>query len=385
MNTNSLQKWGGGRIKFFDTLRGFTMILVVLQHVSIFSFDINGYETVLNTALISFRMPLFFFVSGFFAYRAIEKWTAKLAKDILKRKIQAQIVCTIVFFAIFSYCHGSNIFGWINNGFGAYWFTITLFQMFVIYVLLTFISKATNRHYLLDIGLIALSIILFPLCYIGSGNIGTVLCWINLEKYFQFFAIGILARKYQHIFLAALNNDRFRTSIVISYITFMILMYLNIWDKVSLHSINGITYRLLQDVFVRYAGLFTVIIFFYSRREYFNQDNKTSRLLCFIGRRTLDIYMLHYFFLPPMQFMHQYIANSNMLILQLAIGLALTACIIAVCLILSNLLRSSDFLASWLFGVKPKKTAAQQAAESAPVIDISELRTTGATPVTTEK
>lgn len=36
------------------------MILVVLQHVSIFSFDINGYETVLNTALISFRMPLFF-------------------------------------------------------------------------------------------------------------------------------------------------------------------------------------------------------------------------------------------------------------------------------------------------------------------------------------
>lgn len=95
--------------------------------------------------------------------------------------------------------------------------------------------------------------------------------------------------------------------------------------------------------------------------------------------------MLHYFFLPPMQFMHQYIANSNMLILQLAIGLALTACIIAVCLILSNLLRSSDFMASWLFGVKPKKTAAQQAAESAPVIDISELRTTGATPVTTEK
>ncbi len=62
-----------------------------------------------------------------------------------------------------------------------------------------------------------------------------------------------------------------------------------------------------------------------------------------------------------------------MLILQLAIGLALTACIIAVCLILSNLLRSSDFLASWLFGVKPKKTAAQPAAESAPVIDISEL------------
>ena len=71
MSNNNLQKSGGGRIKFFDTLRGFTMILVVLQHVSIFSFGINGYETVLNTALISFRMPLFFFVSGFFAYRAI--------------------------------------------------------------------------------------------------------------------------------------------------------------------------------------------------------------------------------------------------------------------------------------------------------------------------
>ena len=35
------------RIQYIDALRGFTMFLVVLQHVSAFSFGITPYETLI--------------------------------------------------------------------------------------------------------------------------------------------------------------------------------------------------------------------------------------------------------------------------------------------------------------------------------------------------
>ena len=38
-----------------------------------------------------------------------------------------------------------------------------------------------------------------------------------------------------------------------------------------------------------------VVSFFFYKKEFFNENNMTSRLLKYIGQRTLDIYMLHYF------------------------------------------------------------------------------------------
>lgn len=54
----------------FDALRGFSMVLVVMGHV-LLSMNLGGYDTLLSSALLTFRMPLFFFVSGFFAYRSV--------------------------------------------------------------------------------------------------------------------------------------------------------------------------------------------------------------------------------------------------------------------------------------------------------------------------
>ena len=56
------------RLEWLDAMRGFTMILVVAYHVSTDGFAQNIKHSSALSFFVLFRMPLFFFVSGFLAY-----------------------------------------------------------------------------------------------------------------------------------------------------------------------------------------------------------------------------------------------------------------------------------------------------------------------------
>jgi peptidoglycan/LPS O-acetylase OafA/YrhL len=105
-------------------------------------------------------------------------------------------------------------------------------------------------------------------------------------------------------------------------------------------------------IVVRYAGLLTVFIIFFSNEKYFSSEDRPCKWLRFIGRRTLDIYMLHVFLLPNLIYLNPYLTGKGMLLVQLVIALSAAIINIALCLCLSNMLRSSQFLSRWLFGEK---------------------------------
>ena len=63
------------RLEWLDAMRGFTMILVVAYHVAEFGFVESEKISASLPFLVLFRMPLFFFVSGFLAYKASWEWT----------------------------------------------------------------------------------------------------------------------------------------------------------------------------------------------------------------------------------------------------------------------------------------------------------------------
>ena len=73
------------RIEYIDAMRGFTMLLVVYSHILVFSYEntliydlhaggLNligageGNALTFNSLFVLFRMPLFFFISGFIIY-----------------------------------------------------------------------------------------------------------------------------------------------------------------------------------------------------------------------------------------------------------------------------------------------------------------------------
>lgn len=352
-NSNSIYK-KDNRLGYIDAMRGFSMILVVFEHVLLLM-GIPTTVTPLGAVFTTFRMPLFFFVSGYFAYKASNSWNKNKIGRILKKKIQAQIIGTIFFYSLFHLCFHNDIIGWIYEGFGWFWFTIVLFQMYLVYLAISLLEKKFKLNFIVDATLAVLSTVLFIIYVKGTQidfRIWKVLSWFNLCCYFQFFTFGILAKKYINTFIYIISNKYIRATVIVSFIIFLILTFgLNN----SLANYSSTLGNISEMLIVRYLGLLTIFIFFYSYRSIFDGDSKIVSSLRIIGTRTLDIYMLHMFFVPDLKFIGTYFYHGgNLVIIQLVTVVLISIAVVGVCLIISMLLRSSTILSEWLFGTVKK-------------------------------
>lgn len=61
------QDSNNGRIQYIDVLRGIAILLVLYSHSMVLMVS-NTNLSNLNHIFLQFRMPLFFFISGFFTY-----------------------------------------------------------------------------------------------------------------------------------------------------------------------------------------------------------------------------------------------------------------------------------------------------------------------------
>lgn len=254
-----------------------------------------------------------------------------------------------------SFCISICYNGGVNltGGFGGYWFTIVLFQMYLCYLVLSIVSRLIHIDIVIP-ALIGLSLlgILALVIYTRDSWLWEFLCWENLTKYLQFFTLGIITSKYRNQFFKLLENNKFITSVIVGWIICMILWY-NPAFKRSLPYL----YSFIHDLAVRYFALMTIVVAFYSNRERLAGVSNWSKTLRFIGQRTLDIYMLHYFFIPNLRFLDTWMQHGNMIAVQLIIGVGLTLVITSLCIVISSILRKSEFLESWLFGVKRRVIA----------------------------
>jgi surface polysaccharide O-acyltransferase-like enzyme len=92
-------------------------------------------------------------------------------------------------------------------------------------------------------------------------------------------------------------------------------------------------------------------MYFRHYHQYFTQRTVVGRSFQYIGRRTLDIYLIHYLFMPNLptlgSFFSQYRHNF---ILDTTVSVFLALLVIGFSVITSNILRVSPFLKKWLFG-----------------------------------
>ena len=92
------------RIEYIDALRGFTMILVVAVHIYSLCFmqgNVEEYDLSYNNFFGLFRMPLFFFISGFVFYKSNRLWNLASLNKFFKDKIRVQLFSTSIFFLLF--------------------------------------------------------------------------------------------------------------------------------------------------------------------------------------------------------------------------------------------------------------------------------------------
>ena len=343
------------RIEYIDALRGFTMILVVFSHIELFSFNLSS--SFVGDVFRNFRMPLFFFISGLITGRKeIVIGNVRELFDKISKKVKVQLIPTIVFGIIYTYFYCNlefNVFVESKSKLG-FWFTICLLWMFIILYLVSFITSKLSKKDKTII-LIAISCFLYILKtpfihYHILNKFADIFCLHQLFIYFQFFSIGYIFAMYKDIFNKVLDNSYISIVAIISFICMSYVQF-NFDDANWNFGIMRI-YRLMQLPLLGYMGIYIVFNCFRIYRDSFLKTRRLGAGLQYIGKRTLDIYLLHYFFIPSLPQFKNILSISSNIAIELFVCLLLAILIIGLCLVTSNILRISPILAKYILGAK---------------------------------
>jgi len=336
------------RIEYIDAMRGFTMILVVYSHVCIFCF--KDYFMAFNDVLFLLRMPCFFFISGWLFYKATRIWDKPTVKQVVSNKFMVQIVPTFIFLALHE---RANFFHQLGAVKGGYWFTFALFIFFVIYILSSLFFRRC-KHQDLWMFLAALIISMAASWYdVHYQQIGHQLGWGRYAlgfmsfmtwRYYLFFFLGTMVKKYFDKFLEWTDRREVFFAVIALFVLMASLPRTEYWPWVyTRFAVSGI------------CGMVMVFTFFRYFASWFTKERVLGRSLQYVGTRTLDIYLLHFFFLPEsmLAYNRQLQAYGNK-VLEVCAVLGEALLVLAGCLIASYIIRLSPFLAKYLFGVKDR-------------------------------
>ena len=328
------------RIGYIDAMRGFTMILVIFAHVCHFCLgdDRMGY----NAVFILFRLPCFFFISGWL----FEPIAQRPFKTVARHKMMVQLLPTFIFLLLLA--PPPFFFHQLGTLKGGYWFTFVLFEFFILYMLIVRLGKKWSPW-------VALMITIGSFCcssYYHSLQVSAtgIQLWginilgflsVTLWRFFLFFYIGTWVRRHFDSFIRWTNRPVvFLLITVIFFIVASTPHFANMWFEMLRFYIGGIT------------GMWMVFTIFRLSASWL-MKLRLSKPLQYVGTRTLDIYLLHFFFLP--RFLEAYtdqLKAFDSQFLEFIVIMGVSLVILALCLLASYVIRLSPFLGHYLFGVK---------------------------------
>lgn len=342
------------RIEYIDALRGFTIILVIYAHVVFSSYGENrgSLESFsFNDIFLSFRMPLFFFISGFVLFKENLFETIQSVYLFLRKKAKVQILPTIFFLIIYIYIFHLQVQAVIESPFkGGYWFTLILFIYFCLFSLSYYGLRRfhlTTSKTLIGVSLFAILIYYLSTNPIIIGGHTANILSLFQYKYFIFFVLGTIVKyKYNEIKIIV-GNNLFSTSIILTFIGMTILL--------ETREIQSYYLKLVFQTIQSFSGVLFIFMFFEKNQRWCSHETRVGRVLQYVGKRTLDIYLIHYFFLPSnLLALGNFFTNYPNPTVEFFVSMFLALLVLSLCLVTSNLFRCSDFLTEWLFGRKKK-------------------------------
>ncbi|MDD2961600.1 MAG: acyltransferase family protein [Muribaculaceae bacterium] len=292
------------RIKYFDLLKGIAIFMVVMGHV--LTMCIRGIDSAFLFKLISeIHMPIFFFISGYLTYK-IGYQRPNITKRF-KQLIIPFFVVSALWIWYFPYSHlespiSSNLidmyFSYWKDG---YWFTLCLFEMFLIYYPLSIILSKTKRliTHIVIVVLTYLALIVIA-NYTSFPEINKDIAGMGLlTSFFPVFMFGVLANCHKEKFATFTNSNK---GFIIATALFIISWYYTVyfWEFPNIPLWGHFISQPLEHL-----GLIIIAIALitpWSEKEY--SENKrpsvAARYFNYLGQESLSIYLLHYFFLFPL-------------------------------------------------------------------------------------
>lgn len=217
---------------------------------------------------------------------------------------------------------------------------------FCMYACVKYLSSALHLDEIGFIFLFGFSLVVFVGTQYGIHTMIDIpkyfrICFGGHKQYFLFFLIGSLFKRFFPSICAFADNGFWMGVAIVLFFGVLLFPAENLFLTIS------------RNLMVGVLGIFIVFMFFRSIQYHFCKNVRIGRYLQFIGTRTLDIYLLHYFFLSliDLSMLPIYVFRSNPL-LDFCFAFLVAIIIIACCLLTSNIIRLSNPLSYLLFGVK---------------------------------
>lgn len=170
-------------------------------------------------------------------------------------------------------------------------------------------------------------------------------------RYYLFFYIGTIVKRHFKTFIRWTDKPIVIIPVILGFIVISQIPHTDCIPLVYLvFAVGGILGLTMIFTFFRHIGSFL------SSHSTFHFSLLTFNSLENICTHTLDIYLLHYFFLPRflLTYNNQLRAYDSKL-LEFFVALMLALIVVALCLVVSRIIRLSPFLAKYLFGVPQRK------------------------------
>lgn len=297
------------------------ILLVIYSHV-VYFFTIPHVNSELNKVFISFRMPLFFFISGFFVYGTYNF-------GVLKRRVYNRLLCqlypTIIFFGIFVFFFYEARYtpALLHLEKRGYWFTLAAVEFFflslpILYFLSSekYIPRKWHNATLILFGGVALLLINYLKGRLGFY--GAILGLEHVSRYFVYFIGGMLLKR---------NFD-----FLLPYIT-------NIYAAIIGIALFYASYNygagFLSPFITGFSAILVIHYIVYKLFKYKSvSSSKISRCLQLVGTMTLEIYLLHYFVIYSVRLFTgtDWLAYHINQPWEFVFVLALSVCVALVCL-----------------------------------------------------
>lgn len=257
------------------------MLLVIYSHVLTYLTPVNSE---INKILITFRMPLFFFIMGFFLYDT--NYNFILLRQRTRNRIVRQLLPTILFFTLYVALKGGSHINSLFSAYkGGYWFTFVSVEMFIIIApLLYYFCRKRYDKSRTAIILIS-AFLLTAMCNILWSCLFSL---SSTNKLVKLFSLELIVHYIPYVILGCIIRmlwTQFENKIInFLWFCFALVLFCAciLWNFVA------------KDFLMAICGIYILFYAFYNVPTNLYKGRLGSALI-YIGKFTLEIYLLHYF------------------------------------------------------------------------------------------
>lgn len=266
-------------------------------------------------------------------------------------KFRLLVIPTIIFFSLYYYflCDYNPILVCDSRGWLQFWFTVVLFECFVIYFFICYMtSRNLKTHTTAIVAATLISIIIFHTCS-KSARWCTWIDFYAVTSYLPIFLLGTLAKCYFTELTHWLEKWWVLTVIIITFASLLTICNLHICNTICLPQkiIN-----LISQWPLRVMGVIMVFGLFVKFRNSFTEEQVITRAITYVGRRTLDIYLLHFFFTAHVKDLHKHISEWGLASIEWPISIIATSIVVCACLLISEVIRRCKPAGKLIFAAK---------------------------------